>query len=120
MPRQSTKGTLVHERAVDLRITERVSVYARILFQTLRPRLESDGTSVSAEDYEFWLRRSIEESFERLVIDRNVQGPERLLLRQIRHCFPMSSLPTVVVAVNETISAAIEFLEGQLLMIIGF
>ena len=64
------------------------------------------------EDYEFWLQRSIEESFERLVVDRNVQGPERLLLRQIRHCFPMGALPGVVVVVNETVGATVEFLES--------
>jgi len=97
----------VSERAVDPRITERVSLYARILFQTLRAKLDSDA---AAEDYEFWLRRSIEESFERLVVDRNVQGPERLLLRQIRHCFPMGALPSVVVVVNETVGATVEFL----------
>ena len=96
-------------RAVDLRITVRVSLYARILFQTLRSKLDS---GVAAEDYEFCLQRSIEESFERLVVDQNVQGPERLLLRQIRHCFPMGALPEVVVVVNETVGAAVEFLES--------
>lgn len=96
-------------RAVDPRITVRVSLYARILFQTLRSKLDSEA---AAGDYEFWLQRSIEESFERLVVDRNVQGPERLLLRQIRHCFPMGALPGVVVVVNETVGATVEFLES--------
>lgn len=100
------------ERAVDTRITERVSIYARILFHTLTRQLDSAGEEEQEHDYELWVRRSIEEAFERLVVDRNVQGPERLLLRQIRHCFPMSSLPSVVVAVNETIGAAVEFLES--------
>ena len=99
------------DRAVDSRITERVSIYARILFHTLTRHL--DGTDAESEhDYELWVQRSVEEAFERLVVDRNVQGPERLLLRQIRHCFPMASLPGVVVAVNETIGAAVEFLES--------
>ena len=102
----------MRERAVDLRITERVSIYARILFQTLKRHLDVDGDEAAEQDYELWVRRSIEESFERLVVDSNVQGPERLLLRQVRHCFPMASLPTVVVAVNETIGAAVEFLES--------
>ena len=102
----------MRERAIDLRITERVSIYARILFQTLRTQLENPNGEVTDQDYELWVRRSIEEAFERLVVDRNVQGPERLLLRQVRHCFPMSSLPAVVVAVNETIGAAVEFLES--------
>lgn len=102
----------MRERAVDLRITERVSIYARILFQTLEPHLDSEEAQALGHDYEFWVRRSIEEAFERLVVERNVQGPERLLLRQIRHCFPMSSLPAVVIAVNETIGAAVEFLES--------
>ena len=100
------------ERAIDLRITVRVSIYARILFQTLKRHLDGPDGEVSQQDYEFWVRRSIEEAFERLVVDRNVQGPERLLLRQVRHCFPMSSLPSVVVAVNETIGAAVDFLES--------
>ncbi len=99
----------MRDRAIDSRITERVSLYARILFQTLQGKLDSDA---GAQDYEFWVRRSIEESFERLVVDRNVQGPERLLLRQIRHCFPMASLPSVVVVVNETVGATVEFLES--------
>lgn len=86
-----------------------MSLYARILFQTLRQHLDRDADT---RDYEFWIRRSIEESFERLVVDRNVQGPERLLLRQIRHCFPMASLPAVVVVINETVGAAVEFLES--------
>ncbi len=102
----------MRDRAIDLRITVRVSIYARILFQTLKQHLDGEGDVDGEPDYEFWVRRSIEEAFERLVVDRNVQGPERLLLRQIRHCFPMASLPAVVVAVNETIGAAVEFLES--------
>ena len=88
-----------------------MSIYARILFHTLTRHLDGEGTEPD-QDYELWLQRSVEEAFERLVVDRNVQGPERLLLRQIRHCFPMASLPAVVVAVNETIGAAVEFLES--------
>ena len=98
----------MRNRGVDKRITERVSTYACILFEALSRQLDESTRS----EHEPWIRQSIEEAFERLVVDRNVRGPERLLLRQIRHCFPMASLSVVVLAVNETVKAAIDFLES--------
>jgi hypothetical protein len=100
------------DRAVDQRITGRLDLYARVLYRELAGLVDQDVSSDDHAAYRRWVLGSVAETFDRLLDDRDIQNPERLLVRQVSHCFSLATLPRAVLAINETIAAAIDFLES--------
>lgn len=99
------------QRAIDSRISARIGQYSQVLYQELRDLVEDDRGLVATSARRRWVRQAVDEALHRLIQEPRAQRPERLLLREVRHCFAMSQLPRVVLAINETVSAAIAFLD---------
>ena len=99
------------QRAIDPRILARIDLYSQVLYRELKDHVQPRRGHADLIHQQRWVRRAVDDALHRLIREPRVQRPERLLLREVRHCFAMSHLPRVVLAINETVSAALGFLD---------